>query len=69
MAKFALLVSRDQAVAMDVEPDLVDQTCDVLRSLGHSDADARRLIDATIESGEKFNDVETLLNAVYQQTR
>ena len=69
MAKFALLVSRDQAVAMDVEPDLVDQTCDVLRSLGHSDADARRLIDATIESGEKFTDVETLLNAVYQQTR
>jgi Holliday junction DNA helicase RuvA len=69
MAKFALLVSRDQAVAMDVEPDLVDQTCDVLRSLGHSDADARRLIDATVESGEKFKDVETLLNAVYQQTR
>tara|TARA_B110000881_G_scaffold41650_1_gene34118 strand:+ start:423 stop:1040 length:618 start_codon:yes stop_codon:yes gene_type:complete len=69
MAKFALLVGRDQAVAMDVEPDLVDQTCDVLRSLGHSDADARRLIDATVESGEKFKDVETLLNAVYQQTR
>ena len=69
MAKFALLVSRDQAAAMDVEPDLVDQTCEVLRSLGHSDADARRLIDAAVESGEKFKDVETLLNAVYQQTR
>lgn len=69
MVKFALLVSRDQTVAMDVEPDLVDQTCEVLRSLGHSDTDARRLIDATVESGEKFKDVETLLNAVYQQTR
>jgi holliday junction DNA helicase RuvA len=69
MAKFALLVSRDQAAAMDVEPDLVDQTCEVLRSLGHSDADARRLIGAAVESGEKFKDVETLLNAVYQQTR
>ena len=69
MAKFALLVSRDQAAAMDVEPDLVDQTCEVLRSLGHSDADARRLIDAAVESGEKFKDVETMLNAVYQQTR
>jgi Holliday junction DNA helicase RuvA len=69
MAKFALLVSRDQAAAMDVEPDLVDQTCTVLRSLGHSDTDARRLIDAAVESGEKFKDVETLLNAVYQQTR
>jgi Holliday junction DNA helicase RuvA len=69
MAKFALLVSRDQAVAMAVEPDLIDQTCEVLRSLGHSDADARRLIDTAVESGEKFNDVETLLNAVYQQTR
>jgi holliday junction DNA helicase RuvA len=69
MAKFALLVSRDQAAAMDVEPDLVDQTCAVLRSLGHSDTDARRLIDAAVESGEKFKDVETLLNAVYQQTR
>ena len=69
MAKFALLVSRDQAAAMAVEPDLVDQTCEVLRSLGHNDADARRLIDAAVESGEKFKDVETLLNAVYQQTR
>ncbi|MFP6587574.1 MAG: Holliday junction branch migration protein RuvA [Pirellulaceae bacterium] len=69
MAKFALLVSRDQAAVMDVEPDLVDQTCEVLRSLGHSDVDARRLIDAAVESGEKFKDVETLLNAVYQQTR
>ena len=69
MAKFALLVSRDQAAVMDVEPDLVDQTCEVLRSLGHSDTDARRLIDAAVESGEKFKDVETLLNAVYQQTR
>ena len=69
MAKFALLVGRDQAAVMDVEPDLVDQTCEVLRSLGHSDADARRLIDAAVESGEKFKDVETLLNAVYQQTR
>jgi Holliday junction DNA helicase RuvA len=54
---------------MDVEPDLVDQTCEVLRSLGHSDVEARRLIDAAVESGEKFKDVETLLNAVYQQTR
>jgi len=69
MAKFALLVSRDQAAVMDVEPDLVDQTCEVLRSLGHSDTEARRLIDAAVESGEKFKDVETLLNAVYQQTR
>ena len=69
MAKFALLVSRDQAAVMAVEPDLVDQTCEVLRSLGHNDADARRLIDAAVESGEKFKDVETLLNAVYQQTR
>ncbi len=69
MAKFALLVSRDQAAVMDVEPDLVDQTCAVLKSLGHSDTDARRLIDAAVESGEKFKDVETLLNAVYQQTR
>ena len=69
MAKFALLVSRDQAATMDVEPDLVDQTCAVLKSLGHSDTDARRLIDAAVESGEKFKDVETLLNAVYQQTR
>lgn len=69
MAKFALLVSRDQAAVMDVEPDLVDQTCEVLRSLGHSDVEARRLIDAAVESGEKFKDVETLLNAVYQQIR
>lgn len=66
--KFALLVARDQPYASEVEHDVVRDTFEVLRSLGHSDADAHRLIDTELESGAKFKDVEKLLNAIYQST-
>ncbi len=69
MAKFALLVDTGQTDSVAVEPDLMEQTCEVLRSLGHSDLDARQLISSVVESGNKFTDVESLLNAVYQQSR
>ena len=69
MAKFALLVDTSQTGAVAVEPDLMEQTCEVLRSLGHGDSEARKLISSVVESGNKFTDVESLLNAVYQQSR
>nr|WP_315849861.1 Holliday junction branch migration protein RuvA [Blastopirellula marina] len=64
--KFALLVGRSE-LGEDIAPrDVISETFDVLRSLGHSESDARRLIDAALEEKKKYKDVETLLQAVYQ---
>jgi Holliday junction DNA helicase RuvA len=62
--KFALLVS--EGITSDiVEPDVVSATFDVLRSLGHSESDARKLIDGALATKKKFKDIESLLQAIY----
>lgn len=66
--KFALLVARD-APAGDIEQDLVSEAIEVLKALGHSETDARKLIDESLDRKKKFKDVEALLHAVYEQRR
>ena len=66
VSKFALLVTHDDSGQTDVASDVVGDTFDVLRSLGHSESDARRLLDGTLASGQKYTDVQSLLQAVYQ---
>jgi holliday junction DNA helicase RuvA len=67
MPKFALLVGRDEKYEAEVELNVVDETFQVLTSLGHSEADARRLLDTALATKRKFKDVEALLQAVYDQ--
>ncbi len=67
MPKFALLVSRDAPREGEVGHDVVAETFEVLRKLGHSEPDARRLIDAALAKSQKHPDVEALLHAVYKQ--
>lgn len=67
--KFALMVAREGVSEDDVKTDVVRETYDVLRSLGHSESDARALLDATLATKKKFKDVESLLQAVYTQNR
>ncbi len=67
--KFALLATRDETQSAAVEPDVVTEGFSVLVSLGHSEKEARRLIDAALERHEKYTDVQTLLQAVYEQGR
>jgi Holliday junction DNA helicase RuvA len=67
--KFALLVAREEAFESEVERDLVSETFDVLRSLGHSDSDARRLLDAALAGKKKYKDVQEIIQAIYQQRR
>ena len=69
MAKFALLVTRDTAAAAEIAPDIVEQTHAILRNLGHTESDARHLVERAIATGEKFKDVESLINAVYHSSR
>ncbi len=67
MSRFALLVTTDQASEQDVSRDVVQDAYLSLLTLGHSETDARRLIDAVIKT-EKFKDVESLLNAIFRYT-
>ena len=68
MPKFALLVAQKSNYAANVERDVVQETYAVLGTLGHSEADARRLVTAALESKKKYKDVEALLQAVYQMS-
>lgn len=65
--KFALMVAREQPVEADVAHDVIEETFQVLRQLGHSESDARRLLEAALKVKKKYSDVETLLQAIYQQ--
>ncbi len=66
MPKFALLVVNKTDRQADVERDVVQETFQVLCTLGHGESEARRLLDKSLESKKKFKDVEALLQAVYQ---
>lgn len=67
MSKFALLVVQPTYEA-EVERDVVKDTFEILRTLGHSEVDARKLLDSVLASKKKYKDVDALLNAVYQQS-
>jgi Holliday junction DNA helicase RuvA len=64
--KFALLVAHDVPDGVSTERDVVTETFDALRSLGHSEVDARRLLDEAFSRKKKYKDVDELLRAVYE---
>ncbi len=70
MPRFALMVER-QTVGTDestAASSVISETFDALTTLGHNEADARKLIDETMASGKKFKDTESLLTAIYQRS-
>ena len=67
MPKFALLVARDAPGEGGGPGDVFSETFEVLRSLGHSEADARRLVDALRGEKKKYKDVQESLEAIYRQ--
>lgn len=66
--KFALLVAQNEAEKPAVPRSIVDETFEVLRSLGHSEADSRRLLEAALKTQTRFKDVQSLIQAVYEQS-
>ncbi|MFN9368434.1 MAG: Holliday junction branch migration protein RuvA [Planctomycetia bacterium] len=66
MPKFALLGARE-APGEAVAADVLSETFDVLRSLGHTDADARRLVDSLRQEKKKPADVQAALEIIYRQ--
>ena len=70
MPKFALMVARDEPRTAEAvaDHDVMRETYDALRSLGHSEHDARRLVETALEGKKKFKTVEEMLQAIYQQS-
>jgi Holliday junction DNA helicase RuvA len=66
MPKFALLVARDAPGEAGGAPDVLIETFDVLRSLGHSDSEARRLVDTLRAEKKKPKDVQEALESIYR---
>jgi Holliday junction DNA helicase RuvA len=66
--KFALLVGRDVPAVDQVERDLLTEAFEILRALGHNEAEARRLVDGALDKQQKYKDVDALLHAVYEKT-
>lgn len=69
MPKFALMVTAESTPAEESKRDIIEQTYQVLCNLGHSESDARQLIDTVIENGSEYQDVESLLQVVYQNSQ
>lgn len=68
MPRFALMVDRGEVGQVDSSAtQVVSETFDALVTLGHSESDARQLIDDAIATGKKFKDTESLLTAIYQR--
>jgi len=68
MPRFALMVDRGGVGEMpDASAAVVTDTFDALLALGHSESDARTLIDDATAGGKKFKDSESLLTAIYQK--
>ena len=70
MPRFALMVGRSTEGGTE-EPvnNVARDAFDALLALGHSESDARTLIDDMLDSGKKFKDVESLLTAIYQKRK
>jgi holliday junction DNA helicase RuvA len=67
MPKFALLVAREAPGEAGGAADVFSETFEVLRSLGHSDTEARRLVDTLRGEKKKPKDVQEALEAIYRQ--
>jgi len=65
--KFALIAARAEAPATETQTDVVSETYEALLALGHSESDARRLIDSALTIKKKYKDTADLIQAIYQQ--
>jgi Holliday junction DNA helicase RuvA len=66
MPKFALLVARESPGDIGLPGDVFSETYEVLRSLGHSESDARRLVDGLRSEKKKPKDVQEALESIYR---
>jgi Holliday junction DNA helicase RuvA len=66
VSKFALMVAPQGDGRALPARDVVEDAHKALVSVGHSPADARRLLDAVLTSGKKYKDAGELIERIYQ---
>jgi Holliday junction DNA helicase RuvA len=69
VSRFALLVARSLPNDGEQRIDVVSETFEALLALGHGEADARRLVDAALQTKTKFKDSAEMIQAIYQNSR
>lgn len=69
MPKFALLITKTTDPTAARQRDVFAQAFDVLRTLGHSESDARRLLQPLMDAGKPPTDVDRVIQEVYSQNR
>jgi Holliday junction DNA helicase RuvA len=67
MARFALMVPRECPAVHGTDHDVVRETIEVLLRLGHSTADAHKLVDSIAASKKKFKSTDEMLVEIYQR--
>ena len=69
--KFALMVARPGEGEITPETlDVIAETYDALIALGHSEAEAHRLVDSATEGGKKrYKDATSLIEVIYKNNR
>ena len=65
VSKFALMVSPKTDGQAAPQRDVVEEAHLALVSVGHSPADARKLLDSALTSGKKFKNAGQLIEQVY----
>jgi Holliday junction DNA helicase RuvA len=65
--RFALLVSQNVPADAATERDVLSESFDALRALGHTESESRRLLDEALSRKKKYKDVDELLRAIYEQ--
>jgi len=71
MSRFALIVTQQIAAGDEAKIDIVNDTFAALCMLGHSESDARRLIELVMSEtdSKKIKNVDDLLRAIYDRNR
>ncbi|MEM8678149.1 MAG: Holliday junction branch migration protein RuvA [Planctomycetota bacterium] len=67
--KFALLVPRPEDSTSETPRNVAEEAFEVLRSLGHSEADARQLLEPILQATKKYTDVDEVIRNVYAHQR
>jgi Holliday junction DNA helicase RuvA len=67
MARFALMVARETPAAEGTDRDVVHETYEALLRLGHSAADAHKLVESVSTAKKKFKSTDEMLVEIYQR--
>jgi holliday junction DNA helicase RuvA len=69
MARFALMVARESPTGQETAHDVVQETFEALLRLGHTAADAHKLVDSVTSAKKKFKSTDEMLLEIYQHRK